>query len=114
MGEVLWLIYEKSAMKFYIRDLYQILGETKRLKGKLEGTASSIENLCNSTLEMSKQLRDLEQTKEQKRVFFDYYRSKIPKLQKKIANTTDQKKKDRLEKNLQKQEEANKQYKKAC
>lgn len=36
LGDVLWIIYEKSAMKFFIRDVKAILGETNKLKSKLE------------------------------------------------------------------------------
>ena len=50
-ANVLWIIYEKSAMKFYIRDVNIILSDTKKLRAKLECMTTQINSLCNGTLE---------------------------------------------------------------
>lgn len=113
-GDVLWIIYERSAQKFFIRDVKMILAETSKLKNRLENVATQVTSLCRGTLEQITELKVLETSKEQKRVMFDYYRDKMAKLQKTHAQSTDPKKLERFTKNNEKQSEANKVYKKAC
>ncbi|TNV76175.1 hypothetical protein FGO68_gene6777 [Halteria grandinella] len=117
-GDVIWTIYEHSAMKFYIKDVRTILQDTSRLQSRLEGTASQLTNLCQTTLEKCAQLRKLEKDKEDKRVFYDYYRRKIPELEKKTAAAQGpsgeaEKKQEKLKGNKDKQSEANKAFLKA-
>ena len=106
------VIYDRSAFKFEIKRLADILSETKKLKSKLEGKSLQITSLCQGSLDMISELRKLEKAKEDTRIFYDYYRNKMPKLQSNVGQAP--KKQERYEKNVEKQDAANKAYGKAC
>ena len=80
LAEVLQIIYDKSAFKYYMKEVKLTLSETLRLRGKLEGTATQVSSLCQGTIDMIVELRKLQKTKGDMRVFYDYYREKVPKL----------------------------------
>jgi len=61
---------------------------------------------------MISELRKLEKAKEDTRIFFDYYRNKMPKLQSNLGQAA--KKQERYDKNVEKQQAANKAYGMAC
>ena len=46
LAEVLQIIYDKSAFKYYMKEVKLTLSETFRLRGKLEGTATQVSSLC--------------------------------------------------------------------
>ena len=46
LAEVLQIIYDKSAFKYYMKEVKLTLNETLRLRGKLEGTATQVSSLC--------------------------------------------------------------------
>jgi hypothetical protein len=49
LADVMWIVYENSAMKFYIKEVKATLQDNRRLESKLENMCNSIMNICSGT-----------------------------------------------------------------
>ena len=83
-----------------------VIAENDKLKCRIENLCSTVKRYSELTLKQIAEMKSVETTREDARVFYDHYRIKMHKLEKSHAGTTDSRKQEKFQRNVQKFEEA--------
>lgn len=74
LADTLQLIYDKSAMKYLVKEVSKVLRENERMRENVKMLSEMIIEFCKGSKQELAQLKKYESAKEDARVSFDYYR----------------------------------------
>lgn len=106
LGKSLVLLYDQSALQFYIHSVNAVLQEGEHARNKVEMMQKNAKRLVDLLAKLVEQMKALEKEREEARVLFDHYRNKMAKLEKTHMKAPEPKKVQKYERNLQKFEAA--------